>query len=52
MVEWGVLIVAAFLAGVLNTIAGGVTFLTFPALVFAGLPPVAANATRAVAVLP
>ncbi len=37
MVEWGVLIVAAFLAGVLNTIAGGGTFLTFPALVFAGL---------------
>jgi len=52
MVEWGVLIVAAFLAGVLNTIAGGGTFLTFPALVFAGLPPVAANATSAVAVLP
>ena len=44
--------VAAFLAGVLNTIAGGGTFLTFPALVFAGLPPVAANATSAVAVLP
>ncbi|MEY2992985.1 MAG: hypothetical protein RI946_2379, partial [Pseudomonadota bacterium] len=52
MVEWGVSIVAAFLAGVLNTIAGGGTFLTFPALVFAGLPPVAANATSAVAVLP
>jgi len=52
MVEWGVLIVAAFLAGVLNTIAGGGTFLTFPALVFAGLPPVAANATSAFAVLP
>ena len=52
MVEWGVSIVAAFLAGVLNTIAGGGTFLTFPALGFAGLPPVAANATSAVAVLP
>ena len=47
-----ILIAAAFGAGVLNTIAGGGTFLTFPALVFAGLPPVAANATSAVAVLP
>jgi uncharacterized membrane protein YfcA len=36
----------------LNTIAAGGTYLTFPALVFAGLPPVAANATSAVAVLP
>ncbi|MGV8952357.1 MAG: sulfite exporter TauE/SafE family protein [Cypionkella sp.] len=43
---------AAFGAGVLNTIAGGGTFLTFPALVFIGLPPVVANATSAVAVFP
>jgi uncharacterized membrane protein YfcA len=46
------LLSAAFGAGVLNTIAGGGTFLTFPALVFAGIPPVAANATSAVAVFP
>jgi uncharacterized membrane protein YfcA len=52
MLDWAVLGIAAFLAGVLNTIAGGGTFLTFPALVFVGLPPVAANATSAVAVLP
>ena len=50
--DWIILIAAAFGAGVLNTIAGGGTFLTFPALVFAGLHPVAANATSAVAVLP
>lgn len=50
--EFLVLITAAFGAGVLNTIAGGGTFLTFPALVFAGLPPVMANATSAVAVFP
>ena len=43
---------AAFGAGVLNTIAGGGTFLTFPALVHAGLPVVAANATSTVAVFP
>ena len=40
--DWIILIAAAFAAGVLNTIAAGGTFLTFPALVFAGLPPVAA----------
>ena len=47
-----ILAIAAFSAGVLNTIAGGGTFLTFPALVFVGLPPVVANATSAVAVFP
>jgi uncharacterized membrane protein YfcA len=52
MTELPLLLSAAFVAGVLNTIAGGGTFLTFPALVFAGVPPVAANATSAVAVFP
>lgn len=52
MIDWIILICAAFGAGVLNTIAGGGTFLTFPALVFVGLPPVVANATSAIAVLP
>jgi len=46
------ILLAAFFAGVLNTIAGGGTFLTFPALVFIGVPPVFANATSAVAVFP
>ena len=43
---------AAFAAGVLIAIAGGGSFLTFPALVFAGVPPLAANATSAMAVSP
>jgi uncharacterized membrane protein YfcA len=43
---------AAFAAGVLNAMAGGGSFLTFPALVFAGVPPLAANATSAMAVSP
>lgn len=46
------LIAAAFFAGIVNTIAGGGTFLTFPALLMVGVPPVIANATGAVAVLP
>lgn len=52
MLEWSVLIVAGYLAGVLNSIAGGGSFLTFPALVWVGVPPIMANATSAVAVLP
>ncbi len=47
-----ILILAAFVAGLLNTVAGGGTFLTFPALVYVGLPAVPANATSAVAVFP
>ncbi len=43
---------AAFVGGIMNAIAGGGTLLTFPALVAAGLPPLAANATSTVALLP
>ena len=43
---------AAFAAGVLNAIAGGGSFLTLPALVFVGIPPIMANATSALAVSP
>lgn len=46
------LLVAAFTAGALNAVAGGGSFLTLPALVFTGVPPVAANATGTVALLP
>ena len=52
MQDLALLLAAAFGAGILNTIAGGGTFLTFPALVFAGVPPVAANATSTVAAFP
>ncbi|MGB8622820.1 MAG: sulfite exporter TauE/SafE family protein [Paracoccaceae bacterium] len=43
---------AGFLAGCLNAVAGGGTFLTFPTLVYLGVPPVAANATATLAALP
>ncbi|HET8700358.1 MAG TPA: sulfite exporter TauE/SafE family protein [Nitrococcus sp.] len=52
MVHLPLLLVAAFLAGALNAAAGGGSFLTLPALIVAGLPPVAANATGTVALLP
>ena len=46
------LLAAAFVAGALNAVAGGGSFLTLPALVFTGVPPVMANATGTVALLP
>ena len=52
MLEYLVIVAAGFGAGVINSIAGGGTFLTFPALVWAGIPPIAANATSTLAVLP
>jgi hypothetical protein len=46
------LIVAAFLAGVLNAVAGGGSFLLFPAMLGTGMLPVKANATNTVALWP
>jgi hypothetical protein len=43
---------AALVAGIVNSVAGGGTLLTFPALIAAGLSPLAANATSTVALLP
>ena len=44
--EWLFLFVAGVLGGVVNSIAGGGSFITFPALLFVGVPPIAANATN------
>jgi len=46
------LVAAAFGAGVMNAIAGGGSLLTFPALVFTGVPAVIANASSTVALFP
>lgn len=46
------LAVAGFAAGSINSVAGGGTFFTFSALLAVGVPPVAANATSAIAVVP
>jgi uncharacterized protein len=43
---------AAFAAGFFNAVAGGGSFLTFPALIAAGLPPIDANASNTVALFP
>lgn len=46
------LFLAGVLAGICNAIAGGGTFFTFPVFLSAGIPPVVANASNAVAVWP
>jgi len=43
---------AAFIAGAVNSVAGGGTLLTFPVLIWIGLPSVTANATSTVAIWP
>src|SRR6266851_4528365 len=43
---------AAFVAGAINSVAGGGTLVTFPTLVWLGLPSVTANATSTVAIWP
>ncbi|MBW4690924.1 MAG: sulfite exporter TauE/SafE family protein [Lyngbya sp. HA4199-MV5] len=42
----GLLFVTAFVAGGLNAVAGGGSFVTFPTLIFTGMSPIAANATN------
>lgn len=44
------LVLAGFIAGFVNTIAGGGTLLTLPVLIFLGLPPSVANGTNRIAI--
>src|ERR1700679_2798003 len=46
------LILAGLLSGTMNAVAGGGSFVSFPAMVLAGLPPVIANASSTVALFP
>ncbi|HWN09246.1 MAG TPA: sulfite exporter TauE/SafE family protein [Pyrinomonadaceae bacterium] len=46
------LMAAAFAAGIINSIAGGGTLITFPVLIWLGLDPKVANATSTVALWP
>jgi uncharacterized protein len=50
--QWIFLFSAAFLAGALNSVAGGGSFISFPALLFTGMAPIAANATSTAALWP
>lgn len=46
MLELPLLFFAGIFGGILNSIAGGGSFITFPALLLAGVPPISANATN------
>ncbi len=46
------LVAASLIAGVMNAMAGGGSFISFPAMLGVGVPPVEANATNTVALWP
>jgi uncharacterized protein len=52
MQHFFLLVLAGLLAGTMNAVAGGGSFVSFPVMVLVGLPPVAANATSTVALFP
>jgi uncharacterized protein len=43
---------ATLIAGLLNAVAGGGSFISFPALLFTGMAPIAASATNTAALFP
>jgi uncharacterized membrane protein YfcA len=47
-----ILFIAGIAGGIINALAGGATLITFPAMLAAGLPPITANASNAVAISP
>lgn len=52
MTQLVMVVLAALVGGMMNSIAGGGTLLTFPALIALGIPPLSANATSTVALWP
>jgi uncharacterized membrane protein YfcA len=50
--QLALVVLSAMIAGAMNSIAGGGTLLTFPALIALGIPPLQANATSTVALVP
>ena len=52
MLGYAVIAIAGFVAGAINSIAGGGTLLSFPALMWTGRAAVIANATNTVAIWP
>lgn len=51
VMDASLLILVGLVAGVLNVLAGGGSFLTLPMLIFLGLPPSVANGTNRVGIL-
>ena len=51
-IEGVVIVIAGIWAGVINTVVGSGTLVTFPVLLWAGLPPVAANVANNIGLAP
>ena len=52
MFSFVILVLAGLLAGSINALAGGGTLISFPALMWVGVPPVMSNATATLTALP
>lgn len=52
LTDWILIVLAAMAAGAVNALAGGGTLITFPTLIYMGLPAIAANVTNTVALVP
>ena len=52
VIEWGAVIAAGFGAGAVNTIVGSGSLITYPVMVFLGVPPVTANIANTVGLVP
>jgi uncharacterized protein len=52
MASYLLLVIAGLAAGLINSVAGGGMFFTFPALVFTGVPSIVANASSTTALIP
>lgn len=50
--DWFILLLAGFIGGFFNALAGGGSFVALPAMILVGLPPVTANASATAALLP
>ena len=51
-IDYLLIFLAAMAAGAVNALAGGGTLISFPTLIFVGIPPIAANVTNTVALSP
>ncbi len=51
MLDLILLVIVGFIAGVINTMAGGGSLLTLPVLIFMGLPPNIANGTNRIGIV-
>ncbi|MGA1773096.1 MAG: TSUP family transporter, partial [Flavobacteriaceae bacterium] len=49
--QWILITVVGFIAGFVNTLAGGGSILTLPAMILVGLDPTVANATNRLGIL-